>query len=84
MSSQLGTHAAVKESRFPHVVLYRLRLMLEVGMGRQALPVSLGSTVRGLFAARWIWMTRGLRWDVPPITLTREEVFETEYRLDPN
>ncbi len=55
MSSQLCTRAAVKESRFPHVVLYRLRLMLEGGVGRQALPVSLGSTVRGLFAARWLW-----------------------------
>src|SRR5215831_436656 len=36
---------------FPKFVLYRLRLLLELGARRQTLPAYLGSTVRGIFAA---------------------------------
>jgi len=41
----------MQDTLFPQFALYRLRLLLELGAGRQMLPAYLGSTVRGLFAA---------------------------------
>jgi hypothetical protein len=41
----------MQNTLFPKFVLYRLRLLLELGARRQTLPAYLGSTVRGIFAA---------------------------------
>jgi hypothetical protein len=41
----------MQNTLFPKFVLYRLRLLLELGTRRQTLPAYLGSTVRGIFAA---------------------------------
>ena len=40
-----------KGTLFPKLVIYRLRLVVELGANRQTLPAYLGSTVRGVFAA---------------------------------
>ena len=47
----LRCEAEVQDTLFPRFMLYRLRLQLALGVGRQRLPAYLGSTVRGLFAA---------------------------------